>query len=85
MSRIRVDIDALILVGFDPGERRCLVESLERELSAMLSDKKGRAEWARSHRTPVLRLGQLPLEHGAAGSARFGAAVARGIGKGLKP
>jgi hypothetical protein len=85
MSRIRVNIGQLLLKGFEPGERKTLIESLQRELSAMLGDPRGRAGWTRSHRTAVLRLGPMPLQRGPAGAATFGAAVARAIGKGLKP
>jgi hypothetical protein len=85
MSVIHVTIDRLTLKGFDPADRKALVEGLESELSHILSDPATRAEWARSRRTPVLRLGRMPLESGPAGGSKFGASVARGIGKGLKP
>jgi hypothetical protein len=35
---------------------------LRSELARVLSDPAARAEWASTHRTPVLRLGQFPLE-----------------------
>jgi hypothetical protein len=62
-----------------------LVEGLRSELARVLSDPLTRAEWARSHRTPVLRLGRIPLESGTVGSRKFGRGMARAIGKGLKP
>ena len=85
MSRIRVNIDQLVLKGFDPANRKALVEGLQAELLRVLSDPAARAEWASSHRTPVLRLGQMPVETGPSGSRKFGGGVARAIGKGLKP
>jgi hypothetical protein len=85
MSIIHVTIDRLALKGFDPADRKALVEGLQSELSRVLSDPATRAEWVRSRRTPVLRLGRMPLEPGPAGGRKFGASVARGIGKGLKP
>jgi hypothetical protein len=85
MSIIRVTIDRLALKGFEAADRKALVEGLESELSRVLSDPATRAEWARSRRTPVLRLGRMSLEPGPAGGCKFGASVARGIGKGLKP
>jgi hypothetical protein len=85
MSRITLTVDQLVLRGFEPGERNALVEALRGELARVLANPATRAKWARPHRTPVLRLGALPLESGAAGARRFGGGVARAIGKGLKP
>ena len=84
MSRIRVTIDRLVLKGFEAGERKALVEGLQGELSRVLADPAGRAEWARSHRTPVMRLGAMGLDAGPSGGRKFGGAVARAVGKGLK-
>ena len=85
MSRIRVTIDALTLKGFDGADGRALVEGLRSELTRVLADPLTRDEWVRSHRTPVLRLGQLPLESGGGGNRKFGRALAQRIGRGLKP
>jgi hypothetical protein len=85
MSVIHVTIDQLALKGFEPADRKALVEGLRTELSRVLSDPAMRAEWARSRRTPVLRLGRMPFEPGPAGGRKLGGSVARGIGKGLKP
>lgn len=85
MSRVRVTIDQLVLKGLEPADRKALVEGLQAELSQVLSDPAARAAWARSHRTPVLKLGRMPLESGPAGGRKFGGGLARAIGKGLKP
>jgi hypothetical protein len=85
MSRIRLTIDHLVLGGLDPAGRRAFVASLERELRTILAEPVGRAAWARTHRTPVLRLGRANLEPGSAGAGKLGGQVAKGIGKGLKP
>jgi|NGEPerStandDraft_6_1074524.scaffolds.fasta_scaffold335930_2 hypothetical protein len=84
MSRIRVTIDRLVLKGFEAGERKALVEGLQAELSRVLANPAARAEWARPHRTPVLRLGRMALEPGPSGGRKFGGAVARAVGRGLK-
>jgi hypothetical protein len=84
MSRIRLTIDAMALQGFDAADSRALVEGLRSEFARVLSDPFARAEWARSYRTPVLRLGRIPLETGASGSRKFGKGMAHAIGKGLK-
>jgi hypothetical protein len=85
MSRIKVTIDGLVLRGIELWGRKPLVEALQGELSRVLADPATRAEWARSHRTPVLRLGGLPLDPGPAGGRKFGRDMARAIGRGLKP
>ena len=85
MSRINVVIDELRLRGFEPGERRTLVERLQAELYATLAYRDSRSEWVRPHYTPVLRLGQIPFEPGPAGGGKLGGAIARAIGRGLRP
>ena len=85
MSRIRLTIDRLVLKGFEPREGKALSEALRSQLSQVLSEHAGRNEWARSHRSPVLRLGRIPLEADLAGAGKFGRQVARAVGKGLKP
>jgi len=85
MSRIQLHIDRLVLPPMEVGDRNALVQGLQAELRRVLADPVARAGWARSHRTPVLRLGRMPLEPGPAGGDKFGAALGRSIGKGLKP
>ena len=85
MSRVRVTIHQLVLKGLEPADRKALVEGLQGELAQVLSDPVARAAWAHSHRTPVLRLGRLPLEPGPSGGRKFGKQVARAVGRGLKP
>lgn len=85
MSRIRMTVDRMVLTGVDSGAQKTLVEGLRTELAQVLSDRTRRAEWARPHRTPVLKLGRMLLEPGSAGSRHFGKRMARSIGKGLKP
>lgn len=84
MSRVRINIERLVLPAMGIGDQKALVESLRRELTRVLSDPKFRAEWARPQRTPVLRLGGMALAPGSAGARKFGSALARSIGKGLK-
>lgn len=85
VSRIQLTIDRLVLNGLDAADGKALVETLRAQLSQALSDRKNRAQWARSHRTPVLKLGRMPLEAGAAGARKFGEQVASAVGRGLKP
>ena len=85
MNRIRVTIDEIVLKGIEPAARKPLIEGLQAELSRILADPSGRAEWARTRRTPVLRLGRIAMEASPSGARTFGAGIARGIGRGLKP
>jgi len=85
MSRITLNIAHLVLKGFEPGDRNALVQGLQAELSRVLADQGTRAQWALPHRTPVLRLGRIAFEPDPAGGRKFGGALARAIGKGLKP
>ena len=85
MSRIHLKIDRLVLNGLQPGQDKALVEALRKQLTHILSDRGTRAEWARTHRTPLLKLGRLPLGTGVGGARNLGTQVARGIGRGLKP
>jgi hypothetical protein len=84
MSRIRVSIGRVVLQGLEQGREKPLIESLRAQLSEMLQEPRTRADWARVHRISVLRLGRMPIETGSSGARRFGANVARGIGRGLK-
>jgi hypothetical protein len=85
MSRVDLTIDKLVLKGFDPTDRKAIAEGLQRELTRILGDAATRGDWARSRRTPVLRLGTIPFQPGTSGGTKFGADVARAIGKRLKP
>jgi hypothetical protein len=85
MSRIRVTIDQVVFRGMEAIEARALVGGLKSQLAWMLADPTNRAAWARSQRTPVLRLGRLPMDPGPLGGRKFGGGLARAIGKGLKP
>jgi hypothetical protein len=85
VSRIRVTIEKLVLNGFEAADGKALAQGVQSELSRILADPHTRTAWARSRRTPVLRLGRMPLESGPSGGRKFGDGVARAIGKGLKP
>jgi hypothetical protein len=85
VSRVRVDIDRLVLKGFDPADRYALTQGLETELARILAASMRRGDPARSHRTPVMRLGRVALEPGAAGNRRLGQSIAQAIGGKLKP
>jgi len=84
VSRIRVEIEQLVLKGFEAADRAAMIEGLRNGLAAVLSDAASQREWAQSRRTPVMRLGRMAFEPGPAGGRKFGKQVAEAIGKGLK-
>jgi hypothetical protein len=85
MSRINLTIDRVVLRGFEPGDRKALLEGLQTELSRVLADPAGRGSLAQSRRTPVLKLGSVPVSPGPSGGRTLGARIGGAIGKGLKP
>jgi hypothetical protein len=82
MSRFKISIDELVLRGFDPPERKALVEALETELRAALSDPSA-SHASSSRRVPSLRLPQSTFDGGARAARKLGGDIARGIVKGL--
>jgi len=80
-ARVSVTIDRLVLRGMDPAARTAFVDGLRGELARVLADPAVRAEMQASRRTPVLRLGQMPLAAGPSAARSLGRSVARAIGK----
>ena len=85
VTRIRMNIDHLVLNGFEPLEGKVLTDALRAQLFQVLRDPAARAGWARSHRTPLLKLGRMPLQAGTRGGSNFGTELAKALGRGLKP
>jgi len=85
MSPIRVNIDRLVLKGFEQLEAKALVLALRAELSRVLANDTTRSEFARSHHTPVLNLGRMSLHGGTAGASKLGKQMAKAVGKRLRP
>jgi hypothetical protein len=85
MSTIHVNIDRVVLRGIDPANKQALISGLQTELSRILADPAARAAWPQNptRRTPVLRLGKMPLAPGTAGARKLGTGIARAIGKGV--
>jgi hypothetical protein len=80
-ARVNVTIDRLVLRGMDPAARTAFVDGLRRELMLVLADPATRADLQSSRRTPVLRMGQMPLADGPSAARGLGRSVARAIGK----
>jgi hypothetical protein len=83
-GRTTVTIDRVVLRGVDPRHARALTSSLKVELSRVLSEPQARAALGTARRAEVLRLGKLPLAPGVTGARRFGASLARSLGKGMR-
>jgi hypothetical protein len=80
-ARVNVTIDRLVLRGMDPAARTAFVDGLRGELARVLADPAARAEMKVSRRTPVLRMGQMPLGNGPSGARGLGRSVAQAIGR----
>jgi hypothetical protein len=85
MKPVRVNIQHLALQGLDGGQRHALVDGLRTELARLLADPATRAGTAKSRRTPVLRLGGMPLAPGCSGGKSMGVGIARAIARSLHP
>ena len=84
MSPIHVHIDRIVLRGIDPSDRHALVSGLKTELARVLADPATQSGMGKSRRTPVMRLGAMPMEQGTVGARKLGGGIARAIGKGIK-
>jgi len=80
-----MNIDRLVLNGFEQHEARALSEALQLQLSEVLADQTARTDSMRSHRTPVVKVGAMPLEQGTSGAGKLGKRIGQAVGKGLKP
>lgn len=85
MSKIHVTIDRLVLSGLDASARHAFLAGLKAELSQTLADPTQRTGWANSRRTPVLRLGRVPLGADTGGARKLGSDVAKSIVRSSKP
>ncbi|ABF39863.1 hypothetical protein Acid345_0858 [Candidatus Koribacter versatilis Ellin345] len=85
MTRIHLTIDRVVLSGLPAGQDKELIASLRAQINEMLANRDTRADWARSHRTPVMKLGRIPLQSGPTGARQLGRKIGQGIGRGLKP
>jgi hypothetical protein len=80
-GRISVHIGGLVLHGVDPLVQHSLVEGLKTELARVLAEPAMRDAITSSRSTPVLRLGRLPTQPGAAGARALGAGLGKAIAK----
>lgn len=82
--RATIHIDRVVLRGIDPQQAKAIVEGLRAELAAVFSSAAFRSQLGNGRSAEVIRLGSVPLGAGRAGATRFGAAVARAAGKGMR-
>jgi len=81
---IEVHIEALVLHGFQPGDRHRIGVALERELSRLLAERGLPVDIARPLEIPHLDASALGVTHGAAAEA-IGSQIARALYRGLSP
>ena len=84
MTRISLTIDRIVVNGLPAGREKQLIASLRTQLTELLAQREGRSDWAHTHRTPVLKVGRIPLQIGEAGARQLGITIARRIGRGLQ-
>lgn len=84
MSPIHVHIDRVVLRGIDAADRHALVSGLKTELARVLADPATQNAMSKSRRTPVMRLGKMPMEQGIGGARKLGGGIAQAIGKGIR-
>jgi hypothetical protein len=82
--RATIHIDRVVLRGVDPQQAKAIVEGLRTELATVFSSAAFRARFRSGQSVGVIRLGSVPLGAGRAGAKRFGVAVARAAGKGMR-
>jgi hypothetical protein len=83
--RLTLNIDRLVLRGIDPLDQRALVDGLKVELARVLGEPAMRGALGQSRRTPVLRLGTVPMPSGLAGARTLGGDVAKAISRRMNP
>lgn len=83
VSRIRVHIDQVVFRGIPPADRKAVLEGLQSELWRMLAQPMAGMTLEHSYRTPVLKLGRMPLQPGPSGGRKFGVKLASAITKRL--
>jgi hypothetical protein len=81
---LTISIDRVVLRGVDPTQAKAVVEGLRTELANVFSSDALRAGLRNSGRTGLIRVGALPMHAGRAGARKFGAGIARGLGKAMR-
>jgi hypothetical protein len=86
MNRLRttIHIDRVVLRGVDPHQAKAIVEGLRTELATVFSSAAFRGTLRHSRSAEVIRVGSVPLGAGLSDAKRFGSAVARAAGKGMR-
>jgi len=82
--RVTIRIDRLVLNGVAQEDRVPLVNCLKEELALVFGSAGAGGSIGRTSSTPLIRLGRVPVESGAAGSRVLGRTLAGAIGKQVK-
>jgi hypothetical protein len=79
MSRVRVRIDQVAVRGLDSVAADAVIDALRLELARVLV--KSTALPTRSQRTPVVKLGPIPLQVGSSSARNLGQSTAHAIAR----
>jgi hypothetical protein len=82
MSRVRVHIDHIAVLGLDSAAADAVIEGLRLELARLLRESS--APPATRH-TPVMKVGPFPLGGGSAGARQLGVSTAGAIARSVRP
>ncbi len=83
IPRIRVTIDALVLRGFEPGQRAGIAAGVQQELHALFTGPNGVASLDRDRSRGTLRAGAIQTAPGATPQT-IGAQAARALIKAVR-
>jgi hypothetical protein len=82
--RISIDIDELVLVGIDPGDRGAVAAAVERELARRLSATELPAAFGSTTEISLIDAGELTAPSGAS-PAVLGTSIAQSVHQGIAP
>ncbi|VVB73069.1 Uncharacterised protein [uncultured archaeon] len=81
--KIELHIEELVLHGFEPGDRYCIAEALERELSSLIANQGIPRSFKHGGETERMDGGTFEIVPGSK-PEKIGASVAQSIYRGLK-
>jgi hypothetical protein len=84
MSRIKVNIDCIVLSKLGVCDPKALQEGFTRELTRILKNRVAQGAYTQSSRTALMKSGQVALGADPKGSLQFGTHLARSIGKSIQ-
>jgi hypothetical protein len=84
MSRIKVNIDCIVLSKLDACDPKLLQKGFTRELTRILKNRVAQGAYTQSSSTASMKSAQVVLGAGAKGSLQLGTHLGRSIGKSIQ-